>query len=54
MAMDAVGVSPNSRSVKARFQVDMIHVSLMDELLAHCLCACVCFIHGISQDAFDP
>jgi len=36
------------------FKVDIVNVSLMDELLAHPLYACVCFIHGISQDAFDP
>ena len=36
------------------FQVDIVNVSLMDELLARPLYACVCSIHGISQDAFDP
>ena len=36
------------------YKVDAMCVSLMDELLAHPLYACVCSIHGISQDAFDP
>jgi hypothetical protein len=54
MAGGAMGVSLNSRFIKAHFRVDVIHISLMDELLAHHFYAYVCFIHGISQDAFDP
>jgi hypothetical protein len=35
-------------------EVDVIHISLMDELLACNPRAFVCFVHGMSQDAFDP